>query len=206
MEKIILHLSSFTQHIDTEEKCFRFTIYFSLLSAFLGSFIPHLQYKYKIISKITNDDFGKAADVLAYILIHIGTFRNYSFIEACYFNKQLELGDAFKVFCISFGWVFIILGLVLVLTSFHKLGLRGMYFGDHFGFLFENKISSFPYNYFENPQYIGSILIYLGISFAYRSLTGILLTVIICFFNQFVFRFFEKKKLKVFYPKKEKAN
>ena len=117
---------------------------------FLG-LLPYLQYKYKIISKFTGDDMGRAADILAFILIHIGTYRNYSFIISTYDSKRFPLGILdYPIMLV--GFLAALIGGVLVLFAFHKLGLRGMYFGDHFGFLMKKRIDSFPYNYLENPQ------------------------------------------------------
>jgi phosphatidylethanolamine N-methyltransferase len=190
--------------INAIDKDFIYCIILSTISAIFCSLIPHLQYKYKILSKITSDDYGKAADLLAFTLIHIGTLRNYSFIECVYLNDSLNLDFYSIIFLRILGVVLFLIGAVLVVKSFHRLGLRGMYFGDHFGFLFVEKINTFPYNYFENPQYIGSLICHLGLSLAFRSTHGLILTLFIYLCNKFVFLFYEEKKLKVFYPENDK--
>ncbi len=186
------------EYVDYNNYDFLKTIVLSFFNIIFLGLVPYLQYKYKIISKFTGDDMGRAADILAFILIHIGSFRNYSFIISTYESKRLQLG-VFDYPIILFGFSLALIGGVLVLYAFRKLGLRGMYFGDHFGFLMKKRIDSFPYNYMENPQYVGSMMIYIGFSFICRSLTGFLLTGVLIICNQILFRIFEKKRLKEFY-------
>jgi phosphatidylethanolamine N-methyltransferase len=185
-------------HIDLNDQHFQQTLLLSFINTFALALLPYLQYKYKIISKFTGDDMNRAADCLAYILIHIGTFRNYAFIEGTYKSKALDFG-IFNYFVITIGVLSLILGGLLVLFAFRKLGLRGMYFGDHFGFIMKKRISSFPYNYTENPHYNGSFMMYLGFSLMCLSLKGICLTFVIILCYQILFTFFEKKRLKEIY-------
>lgn len=185
-------------YIDKTDTAFVKTIYLSAINTFALMLIPFLQYKYKLISKFTGDDMGRAADFAAYILIHIGTFRNYSFIESTYNSIPLDLG-IFNYIIVMIGAMLLILGSILVAYAFRKLGLRGMYFGDHFGFIMKKRIDSFPYNYCENPQYNGCVMMYLGYSLMCRSLAGLIMTLFIVCCYQILFRFFEKKQLKRIY-------
>jgi phosphatidylethanolamine N-methyltransferase len=183
------------------DKPFFSCVFLSTILSVCCSLIPHLQYKYKIISKITGNDYGISADLFAFVLINVGSARNYSFIESVYYNKGFELSLYMSYFFILIGVSMFFIGLILIVTSFHRLGLRGMYFGDHFGFLFEEKIHTFPYNYFENPQYLGCFFSFLGFSLAFRSMHGLILTLYILICNQIIIFYNEEKKLKVFYPK-----
>jgi len=90
-------------------------------------------------------------------------------------------------------------GTVLILASFYRLGLRGLYFGDHFGFLFKEKVTSFPYDILDSPQYVGTCLAHFGLSFCYRSPTGVLFTLfyMLCYW---ILNQVEGRKLKIFYP------
>ena len=186
------------EYINYSDKAFIKTIYLSAIDTIALILIPYLQYKYKLISKFTGDDMGRAADLAAYILIHLGTFRNYSFIESTYNSKPLDLG-LFNYILMLIGILSLSLGGLLVILAFRKLGLRGMYFGDHFGFIMRKRIDSFPYNYFENPQYTGCTMMYLGYSLFCRSITGLILTISIVICYHILFRFFEKRQLKRLY-------
>ena len=188
------------ENINIYEKNFLEAVGLTMVSMVSLSILPHLQYKYKLFSKMTNGDMGRAADFLAYFLIHIGTFKNYAFFEALFTNKQLEVDIWYYYSIFPLGLALMIVGIILVVFSFHRLGLRGMYFGDHFGFLFNKRIDKFPYNYLVNPQYVGSNMIYLGLSIVFRSLTGVVLTLFVILIYRVFWIFIEKKKLREFYP------
>ena len=101
------------------------------------------------------------------------------------------------------SYLAVIFGLVLVAMSFYRLGLRGMYFGDHFGFLFKEKITQFPYNYFPNAQYVGTTATMIGYSLIKHSAFGIFISMFI--YGQYqILWIVENKKLKVFYPSPKK--
>ena len=129
--------------------------------------IPHLEFKHKIISKILNGQRERAADFVAYFMIYIGTVRNYYMDESIKNNIIIDLGVFnFPLFLI--GGIMVIVGSLLVLASFYRLGLRGLYFGDHFGFVFNEKITAFPYDTFDSPQYVGTVMLHFGFGFTYR--------------------------------------
>jgi len=50
-----------------------------------------------------------------------------------------------------------IVGQVLNVSVYHKLGLTGVYYGNRFG-LATPHVTSFPFNVVDNPQYMGCIL------------------------------------------------
>lgn len=195
-------------NINYSDKYFREVIYYSVLSVLVWGLLPHLQYKYKLISKLVGNDMEKAADGLAFLLIHIGTFRNYAFTEAIFSNKRHDFGQ-YNILFIILGVLVLIFGSILWITSLLKLGLRGSYFGDHFGFIFNRKVESFPFNILENPQYTGSKLFLLGQSIIFRSITGLVLTLTTSLLYSFLFFAFEKKNMKKIYQnitsKKEKV-
>ena len=53
-----------------------------------------------------------------------------------------------------------LVGFVLVITSFWKLGLSGTYLGDYFGILMEDKVTGFPFNVTDHPMYEGSTMLF----------------------------------------------
>lgn len=183
--------------IDLSEKHLIETVLLTFVNVLVWIVLPKLQYKYNIISRFVGHDLGRAADILAYLFIHIATYRNYCFTEAIMNNKQFSSEFSFVYSLV--GIMFILFGGYLIIISFVKLGLRGMYFGDHFGFLLKNKITSFPYNVLENPQYIGNTLLYFGIAILFKSYTGIFLTALIYLSYQIVVVATEKNQLTKFY-------
>lgn len=74
------------------------------------------------------------------------------------------------------GYLLVILGAVLVISSSYRLGFFCSFMGDYFGILLEEKITNFPFNVVADPMYVGSALVYLGFSFQHASVIGIILT------------------------------
>jgi methylene-fatty-acyl-phospholipid synthase len=191
-------LELMTQYIDFTETKFLEANAYSILGFTLWVLLPHIQFKYKLLSRLTGNDEAKACDFLSYFLIYTGTIRNHAINEAINNNVHISYGIwEYPILVVSA--VLIAFGLILVGFSFYRLGLRGMYFGDHFGFLFKEKIVQFPYNYFDNAQYVGTTAFFIGFSLFYHSPAGVFMTVVIYLLYQ-VLTFVENRKLKIFYP------
>ena len=173
-------------------------VFYSGLSLIVWGILPHLQHKRRLITWAFSDNKEIAADFMAFILIHIGTFRNYAFFESLMSNKRLDFGE-FNDASTIIGTIFLCFGALLWISALLKLGLRGSYFGDHFGFVSNKKVDSFPFNVLENPQYNGSKIFLLGQSIITRSVIGCVLTLFISFLYTFVFFIFEKKNMKTIY-------
>ncbi len=195
MDKLISILSTY---IDFSEPNFISAVQYSFL-CFLGWIIlPHLQFEYKLLSILTGGNQGIACDFLTYFLIYLGTSRNHHINEAISHNKIFNYGN-YEIPVQILAYLLIIFGLVLVTGSFFRLGMRGMYFGDHFGFLFKERITQFPYNYFPNAQYVGTTAGFIGYSLAQHSAAGIFIALLVYLLYK-VLTIVEFRKLKVFYP------
>jgi methylene-fatty-acyl-phospholipid synthase len=186
------------EYINFSEEKFIETLLWSLLCWASWVIFPHLQFRYKIISRFTNGDMGTACDFLAYYLIYIGTLRNHAFNEAVNNNIKISYG-IFEVPIQIACYSAMAFGLVLLTMSFYRLGMRNMYFGDHFGFLFKERITSFPYNIVDDAQYVGTTFFFMGFSLCYHSPTGVFLTLVINVLYK-VLSLVESSKLKEFYP------
>ncbi len=185
-------------YIDYTETNFLQAVGYSFLCFLLWILLPHLQFKYKLLSKLTVGDEGKACDFLAYFLIYTGTIRNHAINEMINKNKTISYGNLeIPIQILSYSMM--VFGLILVVFSFYRLGLRGMYFGDHFGFLFKEKITSFPYNHFPNAQYVGTTWFFVGFSLAFHSLAGIFIALLVYLLYQ-ILNVVESRKLEIFYP------
>jgi phosphatidylethanolamine N-methyltransferase len=189
----------FTDYIDFTESNFQLAILYSFLCFILWILIPHLEFKYKFLSRFTNGDQEKACDFLSYFLIYTGTMRNHAINEMINKNKVIGYG-IYEIPLQIIAYSLITFGSTLVVFSFYRLGLRGMYFGDHFGFLLKEKIISFPYNHFPNAQYVGTTWLLIGFSIAYHSPAGMFISLLVNILYQ-VLNLVESKKLEIFYPK-----
>ena len=61
----------------------------------------------------------------------------------------------------------------------YKLGIIGTFNGDAYGFLLPSIITSFPFNLFNAPMYLGSTLNFLGYALIKKSFVGIFLTTLV---------------------------
>jgi methylene-fatty-acyl-phospholipid synthase len=61
----------------------------------------------------------------------------------------------------------VVIGHVLVLTTFYRLGRTGVFFGDRFGFEVA-RCRKFPFSLLSHPQYVGTILTIWGLFLALR--------------------------------------
>jgi phosphatidylethanolamine/phosphatidyl-N-methylethanolamine N-methyltransferase len=200
-------ISSFTTffaenlYTDVTEKNFLWSVFHALLNFSLWILLPHLEFKYRILSRLTNGDQGKACDFLSFLLIQTGALRNLAFNEAINQGNKIKYGN-FDFALETIGVFLIIGGFSIVFLTFYRMGIRGMYFGDHFGFLFKEKITAFPFSHLDNPQYVGTTAFFLGSSIFYHSPAGVVLTVL-TYGLYMVLNLVEEKKLAVFYPVKK---
>ena len=77
---------------------------------------------------------------------------------------------------IALAYLLIAIGSVFVIASGYRLGFYCSFMGDYFGILLKERVTGFPFNIVEDPMYVGSALVYLGLALMYGSLVGILLT------------------------------
>lgn len=197
------YINFLTNYIDFTETNFLQAVAYSFLCFFLWILLPHLEFKYKILSKITLGNKEKACDFLSYFLIYTGTLRNQAINEMMNKNKLMSYG-IYEIPLQILAYISMAFGLVLVMFSFYRLGLRGMYFGDHFGFLLKEKIVAFPYNYFPNAQYVGTTWFFIGFSVAFHSAAGLFISFLVYLLYQ-ILNLVESKKLEIFYPEKKEG-
>ena len=81
--------------------------------------------------------------------IYISLYHN-NYFSTNYFN-------------IYIGWLFILLGQVLNISVYYKLGVKGVYYGIQYKTVKFRKIfNEFPF-YIYHPQYLGGVLSYIGV-------------------------------------------
>eukprot|EP00158_Paraphelidium_tribonemae_P005835 Partr_v1_DN27549_c0_g1_i3_m30328 putative phosphatidylethanolamine N-methyltransferase len=78
----------------------------------------------------------------------------------------------------SAGILIFVYGILLNLWTLKELGIKGMYNGDSFGWLFKEPVTTGPFEYFSHPQYLGTVLSMLGSSIYFLSFRGLVLTLI----------------------------
>ncbi|XP_029953995.1 phosphatidylethanolamine N-methyltransferase isoform X2 [Salarias fasciatus] len=100
---------------------------------------------------------------LGFVIILLNVYRSHSVTVAMKAQPRWDAMDQPVIFYA--GVALMVLGTLMVVTSFLALGFTGTFLGDYFGILMEEKVTGFPFNVTENPMYWGSTANYLGLAF-----------------------------------------
>lgn len=114
---------------------------------------------------------------LGFVIILLNICRSHSITMAMKAQDRWELMDRTDISYI--GVAFLVVGTVLVVSSFLALGFTGTFLGDYFGILMDEKVTGFPFNIIENPMYWGSTANYLGLALMGASPVGLVLTALV---------------------------
>ncbi|KAM7371174.1 hypothetical protein PAMP_010665 [Pampus punctatissimus] len=124
---------------------------------------------------------------LGFVIILLNVYRSHSMTVAMKVQARWEVMERTDIFYA--GVAFMVLGTVLVVSSFLALGFTGTFLGDYFGILMDEKVTGFPFNIIENPMYWGSTANYLGLALMGASPVGLVLTAIVAVAYKVAIRF-----------------
>ncbi|KAG0049405.1 hypothetical protein BGZ83_005784 [Gryganskiella cystojenkinii] len=96
-------------------------------------------------------------------------------------------------------------GALLNLWTLKSLGIKGMYNGDSFGFLFDAPVTDGPYKYMGDPQYVGTTLSLIGTAIYYQSMIGYILAADMYIIFWISVLFFEGPHMNRIYSEKKKT-
>jgi len=184
--------------INIFEESFYMSIFYAVLSFVFWMIVPQLEYRFNLFSQCIDNDKTKVHDFFIYFLINNGAYRNLTFYNALKSNITIDYGQ-YAVFIEIVSLIVAILGFCLISSTYYRLGIRGIYFGDYFNFRFKERITAFPYSHFDNPQYLGTTMLFTGSSIFYHSPAGLLLSIL----NLLLYKLFaimEFYELEKFYP------
>ncbi|EMD46841.1 methylene-fatty-acyl-phospholipid synthase putative [Entamoeba histolytica] len=157
--------------------------------------LAHIEYFTHKISQLFHGNKENGFRFVMCIIISMQIIRNIFFYIAC--TSAVPMIPAIDSFLSSiptlvnivaipiqiFGWV-------LSISSFYRLGFKGTYEGDCFGFLFDEMITSFPFGFVPHPMYFGGALLFISSALYYYSSTGLILSiwsiVVYCIFSYLV--------------------
>lgn len=77
------------------------------------------------------------------------------------------------------GYAMIVCGMVLVVSSYWRLGFTGTFLGDYFGILMAARVVGFPFNVTDHPMYHGASLAFLGRAIVAGSPLGVVLSMVV---------------------------
>ena len=156
-----------------------------------------IQYKTNFFSKLFGNK--KTAIYIHTILIFsFGLSRDYLYKYVVSTSGVFSLID--NQYMTYLGYLILFLGSTLVLSATYKLGIVGTFNGDAYGFLLPSIITSFPFNLFNAPMYLGSTLNFLGYAILKKSFVGLILTLLVALCYYFG-TFFEDKLTHEIYSK-----
>jgi phosphatidylethanolamine N-methyltransferase len=143
--------------------------------------------------------------IFAVSILLLSSFREWTFFRAMSRQPFIELQAVWiRSIVYLIGYSLLSFGLILSATGFYQLGIFGTYMGEYFGFMFDQKIESFPFNYFCDPMYFGSTLMHYGHSLLSLSPTGIFLSTLLGFTYWLAARCFEGPFMNAMYAAKNR--
>ncbi|KAM4524901.1 phosphatidylethanolamine N-methyltransferase [Odontesthes bonariensis] len=157
-----------------------------IFNPFFWNVVARWEHRTRGLSRI----FGSphlACYCLGLVIILLNVYRSHSITVAMKTQARWEVMERTDV--LYSGVAFLVLGTVLVVSSFLALGFTGTFLGDYFGILMDKKVTGFPFNITENPMYWGSTANYLGLALIGASPAGLVLTVIVAVAYKVAIRF-----------------
>lgn len=150
------------------------SLFFIIFNPLYWNFGARLEYYTGIPSTLAFGSKRLAVWAFAASVFVLGLFRDEIYRAALQEQATSPYLDHALVKLVA--WVLFGAGSALVLGSMYQLGVVGTYLGDHFGFLFDERITAFPFNIVNNPMYDGSCLCFLATALFYAKPAGLFAT------------------------------
>ena len=176
-------------------------MFFIIFNPLYWNFGARVEYYTKALSTL----FGSkklAVYVFSLTVFTLGLFRDEIYRAAI--SEQATSPHLDNAPCKLLGMASFAFGSTLVLGSMYKLGIVGTYLGDHFGFLFDERIVDFPFNVCDNPMYDGSTLCFLGTALFYGKPAGLFATALVYTMYQIVLLIEEPFTAMIYSKREEK--
>ncbi|EGC32270.1 hypothetical protein DICPUDRAFT_89291 [Dictyostelium purpureum] len=133
------------------------------------------EYKTRTFTKI----IGKQTIYYYAVYLVISALIRDHFINAAIDKDQNSLVLFPQEVAKFFGNSCFIFGILLNIWTLKALGIKGMYNGDSFGHLMDAPVTTGPYVYFSDPQYVGTTIAAIGAAIRYQSMTGYLCSILV---------------------------
>uniref|UniRef100_A0A7S3EI63 Phosphatidylethanolamine N-methyltransferase n=1 Tax=Rhodosorus marinus TaxID=101924 RepID=A0A7S3EI63_9RHOD len=163
-----------SEYVNLSDPLFSRAFIVIALCPLIWNLLGRLEYKTKIISKIF---FGRypGCYALATWIFCFSLFRDKTFLEVLRSPNQPECELLAKDEYLALAGVLFVLGLVLIVSAYIRLGVVGTYLGDYFGILFEEKLEGFPFSASPHPMYDGASMLFAARALVAQSMAGVLL-------------------------------
>ncbi|XP_044035128.1 phosphatidylethanolamine N-methyltransferase isoform X1 [Siniperca chuatsi] len=147
--------------IDFHDSSFCIAVIAIIFNPFFWNVVARWEHRTQRLSRLFGSPY-LACYCLGFVIILLNVYRSHSMTVAMKAQARWELMDRTDVFYA--GVTLMVLGTLLVVSSFLSLGFTGTFLGDYFGILMDEKVTGFPFNITENPMYWGSTANYLGLA------------------------------------------
>ncbi|XP_056222549.1 phosphatidylethanolamine N-methyltransferase isoform X2 [Seriola aureovittata] len=174
------------KHVDFGDSSFCIAVIAIVFNPLFWNVVARWEHRTRTISRW----FGgphPACYCLGFVIVLLNVYRSHSVTAAMKAQARWDVMDGTGVFYT--GVALMVLGTLLVVSSFLALGFTGTFLGDYFGILMDEKVSGFPFNITENPMYWGSTANYLGLALIGASPVGLVLTAIVAVAYKVALRF-----------------
>lgn len=169
-------MEDFFKHINFYEPSFCIAVIAIIFNPLFWNVVARWEHRTRRLSRVFGSPY-LACYCLGFVIIMLNVYRSHSMTIAMKAQARWELLERTDVFYISV--TLMVLGTLLVVSSFLALGFTGTFLGDYFGILMDEKVTGFPFNIMENPMYWGSTANYLGLALIGASPVGLVLTAIV---------------------------
>lgn len=144
-----------------------------MLNPLFWNVVSRVEYRTHLLTRLLGSP-RRGVVLLALCILSLNTVRTTIFHTTMDTHSTCSAMQN-EVF-IALAYLLIAIGSVFVISSGYRLGFYCSFMGDYFGILLKERVTGFPFNIVEDPMYVGSALVYLGLALMYGSLVGILLT------------------------------
>ncbi|OAA59498.1 phosphatidylethanolamine N-methyltransferase [Cordyceps fumosorosea ARSEF 2679] len=135
------------------------------------------EYRNQVLSKLFGGNRTLANYALAATIFSIGIIRDWLYKTAILEQPTHPALQGLPTQAAAY--TLLAAGNVLVVTSTWRLGIRGTFLGDYFGFLQEKMVTGFPFNVTGAPMYWGSTMSFLGTALLFGRPAGVVLTALV---------------------------
>lgn len=174
------------RHINFRDSSFCIAVIAIIFNPFFWNLVARWEHRTRQLSRLFGSPY-LACYALGFVIILLNVYRSHSMTVAMRAQARWEVMDRTDIFYA--GIALMVLGTLLVVTSFLALGFTGTFLGDYFGILMDEKVTGFPFNIIDNPMYWGSTANYLGLALIGASPVGLLLTAIVAVAYKVAIRF-----------------
>lgn len=171
MPESLDNLFDYVKIIDSN---FLLCMFFTAFAPFYHNAVGRWDYNTRVFTRF----FGSknlACLVLSIVQLLFSWSRNFYFKAAVLAQQKFE--TPYNDLLVTVEYVLIAIGMMLVITSFLRLGWFGTYQGDHFGIYLDEKVTAFPFSVLDHPMYVGAVINFLGFAIGNRSFAGVALSI-----------------------------